>query len=114
MLFASATPILPGRTDRYRGLGTELQPHIGEYEALNARYGVVHHSYWISHARDGTDIGVSAYDISQQGLALMRTRQWDPASAHDAWWLEFVSDVNGVDMLVEPAHRESPECVFAW
>ena len=57
---------------------------------------------------------MSVYDISEDGLALMRSRRWDPESSHDAWWLEFVRDVNGVDMLVEPAHREPPECVFTW
>ncbi len=114
MLFASATPIVPGATDRYRGLGAELQSHMGEYEALNARYGVRAHSYWISHARDGSDIGVSVYDISPEGLALMRQRVWDPTSPHDSWWLGFVRDVNGVNMLEQPAHREPPEEVFTW
>lgn len=114
MLFASATPIVPGRTDRYRGLGTELESHVADYEALNERYGVASHSYWISHARNGTDIGVSVYDISPEGLAAMKTRQWDPGSPHDAWWLGFVQDVNGVDMLEQSPHRAAPEQVFDW
>lgn len=114
MLFASATPIIPGRTDRYRALADELGHYMGEYEALNERYRVARHSYWISHARDGSDIGVSVYDMSPDGLGLMKTRQWDSGSAHDAWWLEFVHDVNGVDMLEQPAHREPPELVFSW
>lgn len=37
-----------------------------------------------------------------------------PQSAYDAWWLEFVYDVNGVDMTREPAHREPTEQLFAW
>lgn len=114
MLFASATPIVAGRTDRYRRLGDELESHLGEYEALNERYGVARHSYWISHARDGSDIGVSVYDISPDGLASMKTRRWDPGTPHDAWWLEFVADVNGVDMQDVPAHRAPPEMVFSW
>lgn len=79
-----------------------------------SRYQVARHAYWISHARDGSDIGVSVYDISPEGLALMKTRQWDPGSEHDAWWLEFVHDVNGVDMLEQAPHREPPEMVFSW
>jgi hypothetical protein len=114
MLFASATPIVPGGTERYRQLADELEPHIGEYEALNTRFGVSRHSYWISHPRDGSDIGVSVYDISAEGLELMKTRQWDPDSPHDAWWLGFVRDVNGVAMTQAPAHREPPEQVFSW
>lgn len=114
MLFASATPIVSGRTDRYRRLATELAPHLEEYEALNARYGVRQHAYWISHPQTGSDIGVSVYDISDDGLDLMRQRQWDPASPYDAWWLDFVVEVNGVDMMQQPAHREPPEAVFSW
>ena len=114
MLYASAVPIVPGRTDRYRSLGHELQPHLGEYEALNQKYGVSRHAYWISHARNGTDIGVSVYDISPEGLASMRSRRWDPGSRYDAWWLGFVGDVNGVDILEEKPHRAPPEPVFDW
>lgn len=114
MLFASATPIVSSRTARYRGLGRELQPHLERYEELNSRYEVARHAYWISHAHDGADIGVSVYDISTDGLARMKKREWDPASPHDAWWLGFVRDVNGVDMRRTPAHREPPEQVFAW
>jgi hypothetical protein len=114
MLFASATPIVSGRTDRYRGLAVELEPHHAEYETLNDRFGVRRHSYWISHARDGIDIGVSVYDISEDGLRQMGTRQWNPGSPYDAWWLGFIHDVNGVNMTQEPVHREPPEQVFAW
>jgi hypothetical protein len=114
MLFASATPIVPGRTGRYRGLADELEPHLAAYEALNGRYGVARHSYWISHARDGTDIGVSVYDISPEGLAAMKEREWDPGNPHDVGWLEFVRDVNGVDMQDQTPHREPPESVFSW
>jgi len=114
MLFASAVPLLPGRTDRYRALGDELQPHLAEYEKLNQRYGVSRHAYWISHPRNGSDIGVSVYDISPEGLAAMRSRRWDPGSRYDGWWLGFVKDVNGVDMTVEPAHLAPPEQVFDW
>lgn len=114
MLFASATPIVPGKTDRYRSLAAELQSHLADYESLNHRFEVSHHAYWISHPRDGSDIGVSVYDISAEGLARMRGRVWDPESAHDAWWLGFVEEVNGVDMTREPAHREPPEQVFSW
>lgn len=114
MLFASATPIVSGGTDRYRQIGTELQPHMDEYEALNRRYEVQSHAYWISHARSGVDIGVSVYDISAEGLAQMKTREWDTGSSHDRWWLDFVHQVNGVDMLQEPAHAAAPEPVFSW
>lgn len=77
MLFASATSIVPGRASRYRGLAVDLEPHLAAYEALNAEYGVAPHSYWISHARDGTDIGVSVYHLSPEGLAAMKEGERD-------------------------------------
>ena len=114
MLFASATPIVSGKTGRYRDLEHEIPHHLQEYETLNQRYGVVRHAYWISHPRIGPDVGVSVYDISPEGLADMRGRTWDPASAHDRWWLGFVHDVNGVDMLEESPHEAPPEQVWSW
>jgi hypothetical protein len=113
MLFASAVPLRPGKTDRYRDLATELRPHLEEYQHLNRRFEVKGHAYWINHGRE-TDFGVSAYDISPAGLGRMRLREWDPSSAYDRWWLEFVEDVNGLDLLQGPAHVAPPEPVFDW
>jgi hypothetical protein len=113
MLFASAVPLRPGKTDRYRDLATELRPHLEEYRDLNRRFEVTGHAYWINHGRE-TDIGVSVYDISPAGLGRMRLREWDPSSAYDRWWLEFVQDVNGVDLIQAPAHVAPPEAVFDW
>lgn len=113
MLFASAVPLRPGKTDRYRDLATELTPHLGEYQGLNRRFEVGAHAFWINHVRDN-DIGVSVYDISPAGLARMGLREWDPSSAYDRWWLEFVGDVNGLDLLQGPAHVAPPEPVFDW
>ncbi len=113
MLFASAVPLRPGKTDRYRDLATELRPHLEEYQDLNRRFDVKGHAYWINHVRE-TDLGVSVYDISAAGLSRMRLREWDPNSVYDRWWLEFVEDVNGLDLLQGPAHVAPPEPVFDW
>ena len=114
MLFASAVPIARGETDRYRNLAIELEPHVEEYSGLNARYEIARHAFWINHTRSGADLGVSVYDIAQTGLESMRQRKWDTTSAYDSWWLEFVRDVNGIDLLTEPAHAAAPEQVFSW
>lgn len=113
MLFASAVPLRPGKTDRYRDLASELKPHLEEYQDLNRRFEVVAHAYWINHGREN-DMGVSVYDISPAGLGRMRLREWDPSSAYDRWWLEFVEDVNGLDLLQASAHLAPPERVFEW
>ena len=49
MLFASAVPLRPGKTDRYRDLATELRHHLAEYQDLNRRFEVKRHAYWINH-----------------------------------------------------------------
>ncbi len=113
MLFASAVPLRPDKTDRYRDLATELKPHLEEYQDLNRRFEVKGHAYWINHGPE-TDLGVSVYDISPAGLSRMRLREWDPSSTYDRWWLEFVEDVNGLDLLQGPAHVAPPEPVFDW
>jgi hypothetical protein len=114
MLYASAVPIGTGKTERYRGLAREIESHIDEYAALNRRFEVSRHAFWINHGRGG-DLGVSVYDISEEGLARMRLREWSPdGSAYDRWWLGFVEDVNGIDMLVSPPHLAPPEPVFTW
>jgi len=114
MLFASAVPLASDKTGRYRNLAAELEPHLDEYEGLNARFQVSQHAFWINHTRNGTDLGVSVYDIAPVGLAEMKLRQWDMDSAYDRWWLGFVGDVNGFDLIEEPAHAAPPEQVFAW
>ncbi|MET0566521.1 MAG: hypothetical protein ABW021_08770 [Acidimicrobiia bacterium] len=63
MLFASAVPLRPGKTDRYRDLATELKPHLEEYQDLNRRFEVGAHAFWINHVRDN-DIGVSVCTTS--------------------------------------------------
>lgn len=113
MLFASAVPLEAGKTDRYRGLAEELEPHLEEYAGLNRSFEVARHAFWINHGHKW-DLGVSVYDISTDGLARMRQRQWDTASAYDRWWLGFVQDVNGIDMVQTPPHRAPPELVFDW
>ena len=115
MLFGGAIPIRPGKTDRARRLAEELEPHMAEYEALNAKYGVRSNAIWISHSRDGRDLYVNVYDVDPVGHPAMGERVWDPeGSAYDRWWLEWVKDVLGVDMLVERTFARPPEEVFSW
>jgi hypothetical protein len=115
MLFGGARPILPGRTERALRLADELRDHQAEYEALNARYGIRAHAMWVSHLVSGLDLWMTIYDMEPEHMAAMRTRTWDPAgSAYDRWWLEWVRDVLGVDMLVHNGYAAPPEPIFEW
>lgn len=114
MLFGTAVPILPGKADRVRSVAQELDVHRDEYEALNRRYEIEGHAMWINHQRDGAATTVNLYSITPQGLAAMRGRRWDTDSAYDRWWLDWVGDVYGFDLMVESSHAAAPETVFSW
>ena len=114
MLFGSAIPILPGETDRFLHLGHELEPLRVEYEALNAKYRLNAHSIWLNQGRDGTDLAVNVYDLPPDELQPMRSREWDMASPYDRWWVGFVGDVFGIDLLEGPPFAAPPQVVFSW
>ena len=114
MLFGTAVPIRPDRLDRFRRLAEELDEHRGEYEALNRRYGVNAHSVWASHQLDGTPIAVNLYDIEPDGLEEMKGRVWDLDSPYDRWWVGWVGDVYGIDLIAGASHAAPPEMVLTW
>ena len=115
MLFGNARPILPGKLDRVRRLADELGPYRAEYDALNAGYAIRRHVMWVSHLVGGTDLWVNIYDMDPDDMARMRERTWDPdGSAYDRWWLAWVEDVFGVDMLTHNGLAAPPERVFEW
>jgi hypothetical protein len=115
MLFGSARPIQHGRTERARRLAEELRDHQAEYDALNAKYRIRRHVMWVSHLVSGTDLWVNIYEMEPEDMATMRERTWDPGhSAYDRWWLEWVRDVLGVDMLVHNGLAAPPEPIFSW
>jgi hypothetical protein len=115
MLFGGAIPIQPGKTERARRFAEELEPHRAEYEALNERYGVRQNAIWISHSRDGRDLYVNVYDVEPEGRPPMGARTWDVAgSAYDRWWVGWVQDVLGIDMLAERTFAAPPEPIFTW
>ena len=114
MLFATAVPIQPGKMERFRLLDQELTSHRAEYEALNDRFGVRAHSIWSAPQLDGTDLALNLYDIDRAGLQEMARRVWDLESPYDRWWIEWVGDVYGVDLLAPGGSRGAPRPVFEW
>ena len=114
MLFGTAARIQQGMLDRFRSLEAELDEHREEYEALNERFGVRAHSVWASRQLDGTPIAVNLYDIEPEGLKAMAQRVWDLASPYDRWWVGWVRDIYGIDLVGGPSHAGPPEPVLAW
>ena len=114
MLFGTAVRIQPGKLDRFRELDAELDEHCEEYDALNTRFGVHAHSVWAFHQRDGTPIALNLYDIAPEGLPAMAKREWDLDSPYDRWWVGWVSDIYGIDLLEGSSRGGPPERVFDW
>jgi hypothetical protein len=114
MLFGTAVTIQHGKLDRFRGLDEELDEHRDEYEALNARFGVRAHSVWAFHQLDGTPIALNLYDIEPEGLQAMAKREWDLDSPYDRWWVGWVDDIYGIDLLGGATRAGPPERVLAW
>lgn len=114
MLFGTAVRISPGKLDRFRGLDKELDEHRDEYEALNARFEVRAHSVWASHQLDGTTVAVNLYDIAPEGLQAMAKREWDLDSPYDRWWVGWVNDIYGIDLVDGSSHAGPPEPVLTW
>lgn len=114
MLFGTAYRIREEKLDRLRGVGDELDPHRAEYEALNHRFRVGAHSIWVHQQADGALIALNLYEIDPEGLRDMGRREWDLDSAYDRWWIEWVGDVYGVDLLSPSPARKAPEEIFSW
>jgi hypothetical protein len=115
VLYASARPIVPGRTERAMRLADELRDHRAAYDALNARYRIRRHVTWVSHLVDGTDLWANVYDMEPEDLAEMRRRRWDPdGSAYDRWWLEWCRDVLGLDLLAGNGLAGPPDLLLDW
>lgn len=115
MLFGAAIPVLPGKSERVRRFQEEVEPYRYEYETLNARYALEGHSIWLSHELDGSDVIVNVYDIPTiDDLKKMRSREWDMDSPYDRWWVGWVRDVLGIDLIEGSPFLQPPERVFVW
>jgi len=113
MLFSVARPIQPGKVERAKRLAEELEAHRAEYDALNAKYRVGTHAVWVSYPEGSPAILVTMYDMDADELRVMRERTWDPqSSAYDRWWLDWFSDVTGVDLLTSTGLAAPPEPIF--
>ncbi len=106
-LFAAALPILPGQSDRVRAFGLELEAVRQEYDHLNESATVARHVVFLSPGPMG-DLAIHVMEADD----LARIQRDFTDSAHDKWWLGFLKDVHGVDLLNMPEPPSPPEMVF--
>lgn len=106
-LFAAALPILPGQSDRVRAFGRELEAVRDEYDQLNKNATLSRHVVFIQPSPMG-DLAIHV----MEGDDLARIQRDFDDSAHDKWWLGFLKDVHGVDLLNMPEPPQPSEMVF--
>lgn len=106
-LFAAALPILPGQSDRVRAFGAELQAVRDEYDQLNENATLSRHVVFLQPSPMG-DFAIHVMEADD----LSRIQRSFTDSEHDKWWLGFLKDVHGIDLLNMPEPPSPPETVF--
>ncbi|MGI8425913.1 MAG: hypothetical protein ACR2FO_03280 [Actinomycetota bacterium] len=106
-LFAAALPILPGQSDRVRNFTKECQELRDEYDELNRKATQSRHVIFLQPG----PMGDTAIHI-MEGNDLSKIQRDFVDSAHDKWWLGFLKDVHGIDLLNMSDPPQPPEMVF--
>lgn len=106
-LFAAALPVLPGRSDRVRAFGEELEAIRDEYDQLNTNATMSRHVVFLQSSPMG-DLAIHIFEADD----LTRIQREFTDSAHDKWWLGFLKDVHGIDLLNMPEPPTPAEMVF--
>jgi hypothetical protein len=109
---AVALSIVPGQEDRVRNFEQELAPHRQEWERLNREAGGW--TRFSVHFQE-TPMGnfmVNSWELEEPE----KVRQAFTDSPFDAWWLDFLRDVNGIDLRNLPPEQAPtpPPLVFEW
>lgn len=107
-ILAYALPVVPGQEDRLRRFPEELAAHQADYEELN-RLGTVRQHLAFLQATPAGSLLITAFEVDDPSRLLRAFGD----SAYDQWWLDYLRDVNGVDVRSGPA-AALPELVFAW
>jgi len=106
-------PILPGQEDRVRNFGQEVAQHHDEWEGLNREAGGF------------TSFRVYFQETPMGNFAIQTWEVQDPSrirsaftdSEFDAWWLDYLRDVHGVDIRNWPPDQPPPTpppMVYEW
>ena len=110
---AVALPVVPGQEDRVRNFGQEVGAHQEEWERLNREHGgYTRYAVFLQETPMGN---FALHTWEYDGPEGMRNAFTD--SDHDAWWLDYLRDVNGIDLRNWPADAPPPTppaLCFAW
>jgi hypothetical protein len=110
---AVAFPIVPGQEDRVRNFGQEVAQHQEEWERLNREAGGFTAFHVVLEEWPGLTVAIHSWEVEDPSK--MRTAFID--SPHDAWWLDYLRDVHGIDLRNWPADQPPPTpppLVFEW
>ena len=103
-----ALPVLPGKAERVRNIGSEIAPHQQEWDRLCRETGDFrHYNVTLQESPQG-DLCIYSMVLDDPGKFRMSFGDTD----YDRWWLGFVRDVHGVD-LSQPGSPPPPS-VFTW
>jgi hypothetical protein len=110
-LFASAFPILPGKTEQWKHFCQEMVgPGRSEYEASSNRLGITRAVVFLQQTPQGdmAIVYLEAQDIPRvfEGYASSQ-------EPFDVWFREQVKDIHGVDFS-HPLPGPLPQVVIDW
>lgn len=111
VLIPAVLPVLPGQSDRVRNFEKELAPHREQWERLNREATVTRYNVYLQETPMG-DLAIHAMEADDPS----RIPRVFTDSSCDAWWLDYLRDVHGIDLRGVPLEKQPapPPPVFLW
>ncbi len=100
-------PVLPGKAERVRNIGTEIAAHQAEWDRLCRETGGFRHYNVTLQETPGGDFCIYSMVLDDPSQVRMKFGE----SPYDQWWVAFVRDVHGVDVS---NGAPLPPSVFTW
>lgn len=106
-------PVLPGQTNRAKSFAKELEPHMDEFQRLNKESTVTRFETFVQETPMG-DFQLYLMEADDP----TKIRQVIPGgNAYDEWWLDYLRDVNGIDLRKMQDDGDiptPPSSVYSW
>jgi hypothetical protein len=101
-VFGGMFPILPGKEERAKNLGNEVEPHLAEWNRLSEE-GTFH--YYNALVQELPSGWHACYSMGVEDPTKVRGSFGD--TDHDKWWKGYMLDVHGIDFDNMPADAPS-------